>query len=91
MNLVAPSGAIRTPGAEDYIPDWVEAEPIEYLAGVTLDLVHEPAALRTGLIAHSLQYCEHYALPVTSLDGRTRMPPQPKQAWNHPDIIPSAE
>jgi NAD(P)-dependent dehydrogenase (short-subunit alcohol dehydrogenase family) len=89
VNLLAPSGAIRTPGADAYIPDWFQGEPIEYIAAVALDLVHEPATARTGLVTHSLHYCEHHALPVTSLDGTTRLPPPPKQSWSHPDIVPS--
>lgn len=86
VNLLAPSGAIRTPGADAYIPDWFQGEPIEYIAAVALDLLHAPAAERTGLLAHSLHYCTHYDLPVTSLDGATRLPPPPAQAWSHPDI-----
>jgi NAD(P)-dependent dehydrogenase (short-subunit alcohol dehydrogenase family) len=89
VNLVAPSGAIRTPGADAYIPDWFEGEPIEYIAAVALDLVHLSAAERTGVIAHSLHYCAHHELPVTSLDGTSRLPPPPQPAWSPPDIEPS--
>jgi NAD(P)-dependent dehydrogenase (short-subunit alcohol dehydrogenase family) len=89
VNLVAPSGAIRTPGASGYIPDWFEGEPIEYIAAVALDLVHEPASTKTGLVTHSLHYAEHSGLAVTTLDGKLLLPPPPARQWSHPEINPT--
>ena len=89
VNLVAPSGAIRTPGASGLIPKGFSAEPIEYIAATALDLVHRPAAELTGVLAHSLHYAKHYELPVTGLDGQGRLPTPTIPDWNHPDIIPS--
>lgn len=89
VNLVAPSGAIRTPGASAWIPDGFNAEPIEYIAATALDLVHHPAAELTGVIAHSLHYAKHYGVPVTGLDGQGHLPSPTIPDWNHPDIVPS--
>jgi NAD(P)-dependent dehydrogenase (short-subunit alcohol dehydrogenase family) len=89
VNLVAPSGAIRTPGASALIPERYSAEPIEYIAATALDLVHRPAAEQTGIVAHSLHYAQHHGIPVTGLDGQGLLPPPVIPAWNHPDIIPS--
>ncbi len=89
VNLVAPSGAIRTPGASAYIPDGFAGEPVEYLAAVALSLCSVPASQRTGLVTHALHYARHAGLNVTSLDGRTTLPPVPDPAYAHPDIIAS--
>jgi NAD(P)-dependent dehydrogenase (short-subunit alcohol dehydrogenase family) len=89
VNLVAPSGAIRTPGAAAYIPDGFAGEPVEYLAAVALHLCSVPAARQTGLVTHALHYARHAGLRVTSLDGRDALPPAPDPAYAHPDIDPS--
>lgn len=70
VNLLAPSSAIRTPGASRYIPDDFPTEPIEYIAESALGLCHLPAAQRSGLIAYSMQFPVQHKLPVHSLDGR---------------------
>jgi NAD(P)-dependent dehydrogenase (short-subunit alcohol dehydrogenase family) len=89
VNMVAPSGAIRTPGASALIPEEFTAEPIEYIAATALDLVHRPAAEWTGVLAHSMHYAKHYGLPVTGLDGTGRLPEPIIPDWHHPGIIPS--
>lgn len=89
VNLIAPSGAINTPGASGLIPEGYECEPIEYIASAALDLVSKPASEWTGIAGYSLHYCKHYDVPVTTLDGKTRMPPPPMPAWSHPDINPA--
>ena len=89
VNLVAPSGAIRTPGASGMIPDGYESEPIEYIASVALELVHAPAAERTGHVAYSLHYAEHHGLPITTLDGRALLPAAKAPQWSHPDVVAS--
>jgi 3-oxoacyl-[acyl-carrier protein] reductase len=89
VNAVAPSGAVRTPGASANIPEGLSAEPIEYIAATALDLVHRPAAELTGVVAHSLHYVRHYGIPVTGLDGKGNLPPPTIPEWHRPDIIPS--
>jgi NAD(P)-dependent dehydrogenase (short-subunit alcohol dehydrogenase family) len=86
VNMIAPSGAIRTPGASPYIPDSLVCEPIEYIASVALDMVHSPAAERTGLVAYSMHFAHHYDLAVTTLDGRTRLPRAEWPQHGHPDV-----
>lgn len=89
VNLVSPSGAIRTPGASGLIPADHAGEAVEYLAASALDLVHAPASERTGIIAYGLHYARFHDLPVTTLDGRDRLGPPEIPAWSHPDIISS--
>jgi NAD(P)-dependent dehydrogenase (short-subunit alcohol dehydrogenase family) len=85
VNLVAPSTAISTPGADAYIPSDYPTEPLEYLTETALALCHLPARERTGLIAYSLHFPLANDLPVYSLDGRRRLPPPTIPAWAHPD------
>lgn len=89
VNSLGPAGAIMTPGASGLIPEGYVCEPIEYIAAAALDLVHRPAAEQTGVVAYSLQYSKYANLQVTSLDGRSPMPPTPEPSWSHPDVIPS--
>lgn len=89
VNVVSPSGAIRTPGASGLIPEGFPGEPVEHLAATALDLVHAPASERTGIIAYAMHYAQYHDLPVTSLDGRTLLGPVPMPAWSHPGISPS--
>jgi NAD(P)-dependent dehydrogenase (short-subunit alcohol dehydrogenase family) len=70
VNILSPSGAIRTPGAARYIPDDYPTEPIEYIAETALALCSLPPAQRSGLIAYSMQFPVQHKLPVYSLDGR---------------------
>jgi 3-oxoacyl-[acyl-carrier protein] reductase len=89
VNLVAPSGAIITPGAAEFIPEGLDDEPIEYIAAVAFDLVHRPPSERTGIVAHSMHYAKHYNVPVTGLDGKGLLPSHEIPTWVHPDIISS--
>jgi len=70
VNILSPSGAIRTPGAARYIPADYPTEPIEYIAETALALCSLPPAQRSGLIAYSMQFPVQHKLPVYSLDGR---------------------
>jgi len=85
VNLVAPSTAIRTPGADAYIPGDYPTEPVEYLAETALALCQLPARERSGLITYSMHFPHAQQLPVYSLDGRHRLPPAQIPALSHPD------
>jgi NAD(P)-dependent dehydrogenase (short-subunit alcohol dehydrogenase family) len=91
VNLVGPSTAISTPGADRFTPEDYPTEPVEYLAETALALCHLPARERTGLLAHSLHFPLAKNIPVYSLDGRTLLPPPTLPAWAHPAISPSGE
>lgn len=71
VNLVGPSGAIRTPGAARYIPADYPTEPVEYLVETALALCHKPAAELTGEITYSMAYPAARNLTVYQLDGHT--------------------
>jgi NAD(P)-dependent dehydrogenase (short-subunit alcohol dehydrogenase family) len=71
VNLVGPSGAIRTPGASRYIPADYPTEPVEYLVETALALCHKPAAEVTGEIAYSMAYPAAHNLTIYQLDGRS--------------------
>jgi NAD(P)-dependent dehydrogenase (short-subunit alcohol dehydrogenase family) len=86
INCVAPSTAVRTPGAAQLIPDTFPTEPVEYLAETVLAMCHRPAAERTGLVAFSLHYASSQGLPVHSLDGKTLLPPLEPPATANPNI-----
>ncbi|MBN3790488.1 SDR family NAD(P)-dependent oxidoreductase, partial [Burkholderia sp. Ac-20353] len=88
VNLVAPSTAIRTPGAARYIPEGYPTEDVAYLAETALALCRLPARERTGVIAHSLHFPLAHGLAVHSLDGRTPLPPPAIPAYAHPLINP---
>lgn len=87
VNTLAPSTAIRTPGAAEYIPDDFPSERIEYIAETGLALCHRPAAECTGLTAYSLHYPHHHQLPVYTLDGRERIADPELPVYSHPDIV----
>jgi NAD(P)-dependent dehydrogenase (short-subunit alcohol dehydrogenase family) len=89
VNLVAPSTAIRTPGAARYIPEGYPTEDVAYLAETALALCQLPALERTGVIAHSLHFPLAAGLPVRSLDARTALPPPTVPAYAHPHINPA--
>ncbi len=89
VNCVAPSTAVRTPGASQLIPDTFPTEPVEYLAETVLAMCHEPAAVRTGLVAFSLHYPYSQQLPVYTLDGSTLLPPLEPPATANPNILPA--
>lgn len=89
VNCVAPSTAVRTPGAADLIPDTFPTEPVEYLAETVLAMCHRPAAERTGLVAFGLHYPWSQELPVHSLDGKTVLPPLEPPTMANPNIRPA--
>jgi NAD(P)-dependent dehydrogenase (short-subunit alcohol dehydrogenase family) len=91
VNVVAPSSAISTPGADRFIPEGFPTERVEYLAETVLACSHLPAAERTGLITHSMHFPHHHKMPVYSLDGRELLPPAEIPPWVHPLINGSGE
>jgi NAD(P)-dependent dehydrogenase (short-subunit alcohol dehydrogenase family) len=91
VNLVAPSTAISTPGADRFTPEGYPTERVEYLAETALALSHLPASQRTGLVTHSLHFPLAHQLPVYSLDGREQLPPPEIPAYAHPAINPKGE
>lgn len=86
VNLVAPSTAIRTPGAAALIPDDFPAEPVEYLAETALALAYQTAEKLTGQLAYSMHYPLENRLPVRTLDNRAAMPDPVLPESSHPDI-----
>ena len=84
VNLVGPSTAIRTPGADKLIPADYPCEHVEYLAETVLAMCHLPAAERTGLTAFSMHYPHATGLQVWSLDGTTPFPPAEIPIYAHP-------
>jgi len=91
VNMVGPSTAIRTPGADALIPQEFPTEDVEYLAETVLAMSHLPAAARTGLLGFSMHFPWHYGIEVRSLDGKTVFPRREPPAWSHPNINPSGE
>lgn len=92
VNLVAPSTAIRTPGADRFIPEEYPAEPVEYLVETALAMCQLPAVERTGLLAHSLHYTKAMNLAVRGLDGKSRLPASNLDAaFAHPEVMPAGE
>ncbi|WP_182349389.1 SDR family NAD(P)-dependent oxidoreductase [Tomitella gaofuii] len=88
VNVVGPSTAIRTPGAEALLPDGYEAEPVEYLAQTVLEMCTVPAAERTGLVTFSLHYPWSQHVPVMGLDGHRELPRLEPPGWANPNIAP---
>jgi NAD(P)-dependent dehydrogenase (short-subunit alcohol dehydrogenase family) len=91
VNMLAPSTAIRTPGASDLIPEEYPSERIEYIVETGLALCHRPAAERTGLCAYSLHFPLAHGLPVYTLDGRERIEDPVIPPYAHPAIVASGE
>ncbi|MCB1844641.1 MAG: SDR family NAD(P)-dependent oxidoreductase [Halioglobus sp.] len=91
VNTLAPSTAIRTPGASEYIPEDYPSERIEYIAETGLALCHLPASERTGLTAYSLHFPHFHGLAVHTLDGRERIENPVLPTYAHPDIDPSGQ
>jgi 3-oxoacyl-[acyl-carrier protein] reductase len=91
VNTLAPSTAIRTPGAADLIPENYPSERIEYIVETGLALCHLPAKERTGLTAYSLHFPLAHGLPVYTLDGRERIEDPVIPAYAHPAIVGSGE
>jgi NAD(P)-dependent dehydrogenase (short-subunit alcohol dehydrogenase family) len=84
VNMVSPSTAIRTPGADALLPETYPTERVEYLAETVLAMCHRPASERTGLTAFSMHYPWATGLPVHSLDGRETLPVVEPPRWRHP-------
>jgi NAD(P)-dependent dehydrogenase (short-subunit alcohol dehydrogenase family) len=91
VNLVAPSTAIRTPGAARYIPEDYPTEDVAYLAETVLAMCHLPAAQRTGVLAYSMHFPAARELIVYSLDGRRQLPPARIPPHAHPGIRAAGE
>ncbi len=91
VNMLAPSTAIRTPGASDLIPEQYPTERIEYIAETGLALCHLPAAERTGMCAYSLHFPLAHGLPVHTLDGLERIEDPVIPPYAHPAIVASGE
>jgi len=91
VNVVGPSTAIRTPGADSLIPAEFPTEDVEYLAETVLAMCHLPAAQRTGLISFSMHFPYHHRIEVRSLDGKTALPRREPPAWSNPAISASGE
>lgn len=91
VNTLAPSTAIRTPGAVDLIPEEYPSERIEYIVETGLALCHRPARERTGLTAYSLHFPLAHKLPVHTLDGRERIEDPVIPPYAHPAIVASGE
>jgi NAD(P)-dependent dehydrogenase (short-subunit alcohol dehydrogenase family) len=86
VNLVAPSTAVRTPGAMDVIPQGYPTEDVAYLAETALALSHLPAKQRSGALTFSMHFPHAHKLDVYSLDGSKRLPDEVPPLWAHPDI-----
>ena len=91
VNVVGPSTAIRTPGADSLIPAEFPTEDVEYLAETVLAMSHLPASERTGLLGYSMHFPYHHHIEVRSLDGKTTLPRREPPAWSHAAISPSGE
>ncbi len=91
VNMVGPSTAIRTPGADSLIPAEFPTEDVEYLAETVLAMSHLPASMRTGLLAYSMHFPWRLGIEVRSLDGKDVFPRREPPAWSHPAISPSGE
>jgi 3-oxoacyl-[acyl-carrier protein] reductase len=91
VNVIGPSGAIRTPGASELIPEQYQTEDVEYLAAAALALCYLPAKERTGLITYSMHYPYYLNIQVKSLDGKTDMPRRAPPEFSHPAISASGE
>ena len=89
VNLVAPSTAIRTEGADALIPADYPTEDVAYLAETVLAMSHLPAPERTGLLACSMHFPMHHHIEVRSLDGKTILPPAEPAPWSHAAICAS--
>lgn len=87
VNVVGPSTAIRTPGADALIPSDYPTEDVAYLAETVLAMCELPAAERTGHIGFSMHWPHAHSRQVMTLDGKTQLPPAEPPAWSHPAIV----
>jgi NAD(P)-dependent dehydrogenase (short-subunit alcohol dehydrogenase family) len=86
VNMVAPSTAIVTPGARQYIPEDYPGEKVAYLVQTVVEMCRLPAAERTGVLAHSIHFPAKYGVAVMDLDGVTPLPSAQIPAWSHPAV-----
>lgn len=91
VNTLAPSTAIRTPGAYDHIPEEYPSERIEYIVETGLALCQLPANERTGLTAYSLHFPLAHNIPVYTLDGCDRIEDPVIPPYAHPAIVANGE
>jgi len=91
VNMVGPSTAIRTPGADTFIPAEFPTEDVEYLVETVMAMVRLPAAERTGLLGFSMHFPYHHGIEVHGLDGRQAFPRKAPPDWSHPAIPASGE
>jgi NAD(P)-dependent dehydrogenase (short-subunit alcohol dehydrogenase family) len=74
VNVVAPVGAIATPGVHSLgivTPEMAHHfEPIEHIAEATLALVSKPPREQSGVIAYSFEYLDQIGRSTMTLDGR---------------------
>jgi NAD(P)-dependent dehydrogenase (short-subunit alcohol dehydrogenase family) len=91
VNVISPSTAIATPGANRYIPADFPTEDVAYLAECALQLSYLPAAQRTGLITHSMHFPAAAGFRVFSVDGKRELPPAAPPEGAHPAIVASGE
>lgn len=91
VNMVGPSTAIRTPGADALIPAEFPTEDVEYLVETVMAMVHLPAAERTGLLAFSMHFPYHHGIDVYDLLGERTLPRKAPPEWSNPAISPSGE
>ncbi|MCB9725542.1 MAG: SDR family NAD(P)-dependent oxidoreductase [Spirochaetaceae bacterium] len=91
VNLVAPSTAISTPGADRYVPADYPTEPVEYLAECVYEMSRLPARERTGLLAHSLHYARHAKLACKGLDDGKALPLAEIPDYAHPEVMAAGE
>lgn len=80
VNIVAPAGAVMTPGVDalGVIKPGMESflEPAEHIAEATLALVEPEPRTLTGQIAFSYLYLDQIGRPTWSLDGKTVLFPR---------------
>lgn len=91
VNLVAPSTAISTPGADRFTPEDYPTERVEYLTECVYEMCLRPAKERTGLLAHSMNYAKHAGLACFALDTDERLPPAEIPEYAHPEIMDAGE
>jgi NAD(P)-dependent dehydrogenase (short-subunit alcohol dehydrogenase family) len=75
VHVVAPVGAIETPGTTALglvTPAMADRfEPVEHIAEAALALAERPAAERTGIVAMSYKWLDKIGRSTRSLDGRS--------------------
>jgi hypothetical protein len=81
VNVVAPVGAVLTPGVEalGVITEETKAyvEPVEHIAEATLALVSAPPRTMTGKIAFSYMFLDEIGRSTHALDGKSILQKRP--------------